>query len=272
MIDRLGFGCVALTGFATPGEALRLLNTAFDLGIRHFDTAPLYGQGYSERLVGEFLRGRRDRVTVATKFGMGPARPPNLPLPVALGLNVLRRRLAAGRPRKVETTKAPAASPTPASSRRIERPEIQAAFDASRRSLGVDHIDLYLLHEDVPAALSPDALAFLRDLRTAGQVRQIGLAASASRYQALEPADVEGWDLLQYEAGSMWPGSDGLLRRFPDQKHVFHSCLKGVTRQGDPNAAGRVLAERLAANPKGLVLFSSTRIDHLRANLGVLSR
>ncbi|MDQ0463109.1 aryl-alcohol dehydrogenase-like predicted oxidoreductase [Caulobacter ginsengisoli] len=269
MIDRLGFGCVALTSFATPGEAMRLLNTAYDLGIRHFDTAPIYGQGYSERLLGRFLRGRRDRVTVATKFGLTPPRTPNLPLAAALALNAVRRRLAR---RRAETPSAPAtAEPVEPDRRRIERSEIEAAFDASRRSLGIDHIDLYLLHEEVPAALTPQAFDYLQSLRASGKVRRLGLAAPATRYGALSPEDLEGWDVLQYEAGPAWPGSAGLIARFPAQQHIFHSCLKGVARDGDPQAAGRALAERLTANPQGLVLFSSTRPDHVRTNLRVLA-
>jgi aryl-alcohol dehydrogenase-like predicted oxidoreductase len=270
MIDRLGFGCVALTSAATPGEALRLLNTAFELGVRHFDTAPIYGQGYSERLLGQFLRGRRDQVTVATKFGMRPSRPPSLPIAAALALNALRRRLAA--PRRPAGTATPDSEP-PADppTRRIGREEIEADFDASRRSLGVDHIDLYLLHEETPAALTPEALDFLQELRAAGKARRIGLAASATRYLALSPADLQGWDALQYESGAMWPASEGLLERFPAQQHIFHSCLKGVPRSGDPGAAGRALAERLAANPHGMVLFSSTKPDHVRANLAAVA-
>ncbi len=276
MIDRLGFGCVALTSFDTPGQVSRVLNTAFDLGVRHFDTAPLYGQGYSERLLGEFLRGRRDKVTVATKFGMSPARPPRLPIPAALALNALRRRMAASRPRSAEAARPAAEPPVPepqvaAPPRRIERAEIEAAFDASRRSLGVDHVDLYLLHEEVPAALSPGALAFLLALRAAGKAKRIGLAASASRYRALSVADVQGWDVLQYEAGPMWPNSDVLLERFPAQQHIFHSCLKGVPRDGGPDAAGLVLRRQLERNPDGLVLFSSSKAEHIRANLAAVT-
>lgn len=49
---------------------MRLLDAAYDAGIRHFDVAPLYGQGEAAALFGEFPRGRRDKVTVTTKFGI----------------------------------------------------------------------------------------------------------------------------------------------------------------------------------------------------------
>jgi aryl-alcohol dehydrogenase-like predicted oxidoreductase len=53
-------------------ERLQLLECAYDAGIRHFDTAPYYGYGEAERVLGEFLRGKRDQVTITTKFGIQP--------------------------------------------------------------------------------------------------------------------------------------------------------------------------------------------------------
>jgi aryl-alcohol dehydrogenase-like predicted oxidoreductase len=266
MIERLGFGCVGLTTLATPKQAIRLLEVAFDLGVRHFDTAPIYGQGYSERLVGRFLSGRRAQVTLATKFGMRPPRPPSMPLGVAMGLNHFRRRLAA-RPRRAVPAPAPEAPPASAYVRTVQRAEIEADFEASRRALGVDRIDLYLFHEGTPEMLTDEALTYLLDLRASGQVGQIGLAAGASSYGDLTPESLSCWDVLQYEAGPTWPQSAGLLRKHPRQRHVFHSCLKGMPRDGDPGAAGRILRDQLAANPSGLVLFSSTSIEHVRTNL-----
>lgn len=268
MIERLGFGCVGLTTLATPTQAIRLLETAFDLGVRHFDTAPIYGQGYSEKLVGAFLSSRRAQITVATKFGMRPPRPPSMPIGLAMGLNHLRRRLTARSPRPASTAEAPPRAPFV---RVVERQQVQADFEASRRALGVDRVDLYLFHEGTPEMLTEEALTYLLDLRASGQVGQIGLAAGASSYAALRPQSLDQWDVLQYEAGPNWPQSVGLLQKHPRQRHVFHSCLKGVPRDGDPSAAGGILRAQLAANPKGLVLFSSTNIEHVRANLAAVS-
>ena len=69
---RLGFGGSGLMGGISERESLRLLETAFDAGIRHFDVAPAYGHGRAERCLGKFLQGKRDQVTVATKYGILP--------------------------------------------------------------------------------------------------------------------------------------------------------------------------------------------------------
>lgn len=274
VLDHLGFGCVALSTLASPRASRELLEGVFQLGLRHFDTAPIYGRGYSERLLGEFLRDKRDQVSVATKFGMPPARSPWLPSGVAMRLNALRRRLRRpARPSPAETAPpAPAPTPTQPPSRRIGRAELEASFDSSRRALGTDHVDLYLLHEEVPSALEPAALDFLLELEASNRVGRLGLAANGGRYLGLAPADLAPWGVLQYEFGPAWPAHAGLPQQFPTKTHIFHSCLRGVSRTAAAGTEpGRVLAGCLSANPSGRVLFSSTSLAHVRDNLRVLS-
>lgn len=71
MVDKLGFGGAALTSVGNLRGVLNLLDFSYDNGIRHFDTAPLYGQGYSEIIYGKFIKAKRDKITLATKFGFG---------------------------------------------------------------------------------------------------------------------------------------------------------------------------------------------------------
>jgi hypothetical protein len=265
-IDRLGFGCVAITTLPSRRAVRRLLEFAFDLGVRHFDTAPVYGRGYSEILLGEFLRGRRAKVSVATKFGLWPVARPTLPTWLALPLNAARRRLMRRGPA------VQGASPVvgyAGGGPLISRSDVAASFEASRRALGTEYIDLFLLHEALPARLGPGACDYLQRMKETGAIRQIGLAANGRSCLALDPSDVSGWDVLQYESGPAWPESSGLLVKFPTQTHIFHSCLKGVS--DDTAAPGRVLAERLAANPSGRVLFSSSRLQHIRSNVAAVS-
>src|ERR1700758_4585424 len=67
---RLGFGCGNLMGATGRCDSLKLLETAYDAGIRHFDVAPMYGYGEAESCLGEFLERHRGQITVATKFGI----------------------------------------------------------------------------------------------------------------------------------------------------------------------------------------------------------
>lgn len=72
--SNLAFGCAGLYREPDHSVRTRLLDVALHSGVQHFDTAPMYGFGLSERELGEFARGRRDKITIATKFGIEPNR------------------------------------------------------------------------------------------------------------------------------------------------------------------------------------------------------
>lgn len=142
----LALGCMNF-GRRTPrAESLRILERALEAGVRLLDTANVYTQGDSERIVGEALRGRRDAALVATKVGADRV---------------------GGRPEGLAPDR------------------IRAACDESRSRLGIDVIDLYYLHLPdplVPAAAQVDAVAGLLE---AGKILHWGLSNHAS-WQILE--------------------------------------------------------------------------------------
>src|SRR5215472_18734854 len=72
--SRLGFGCGSVMGRVGRAQSLKAIAAALDVGITHFDVARLYGYGEAEALLGETLRGRRDRVVIASKFGLTATR------------------------------------------------------------------------------------------------------------------------------------------------------------------------------------------------------
>src|SRR5215469_15174156 len=82
---RLGFGCGNLMGATNRRESLKLLESAFEAGIRHFDVAPMYGYGEAETCLGEFLQHHRGQITVTTKFGIAPPKKSTL---IKLGRSV----------------------------------------------------------------------------------------------------------------------------------------------------------------------------------------
>jgi hypothetical protein len=188
-----------------------------------------------------------------------------------LRLNALRRQLKPAR----RTPAGPLASPSFRPwVRRITRQEVEQSFHRSLRALGVDYIDLYLLHEAVPAYLAPDATDFVRELKACGRVRKIGVAAHGGNYAGLSDEDLEGWDVLQYEFGPRWPTHDCLRARFPGKQHILHSCLKSTLKAPpgtEARSPARVLCDCMRANPGGRVLFSSTRLEHVQQNLSLLS-
>ena len=119
-------------------DAVRQIQAAVDLGVTFFDTADNYGQGLSERILGEALRGRREGIVVATKFGEDPM--PDQEDPWSLDAGSVERKC-----------------------------------EASLRRLGVECLDLYLLHRrDYPLERAPALMAVLEDLVRVGKIRYYG--------------------------------------------------------------------------------------------------
>jgi aryl-alcohol dehydrogenase-like predicted oxidoreductase len=154
----LGLGCMGMSEFYGPtdqGEAIATIHRAIELGITMLDTADVYGPHTNEVLVGKAVRGRRDRVLVATKFGI--VRTPD---PAYRGLN--------GRPEYV-----------------------RASCDASLGRLGLETIDLYYQHRVDPATPIEETVGAMAELVAAGKVRYLGLSeaspATLRRAAAVHP-------------------------------------------------------------------------------------
>ena len=169
-ISKLGFGCAALLGRVGRRDSLLALGRAAEAGITFFDTARSYGYGESERLLGEFLRGRRLEAVVCTKFGIAAARPgwkqkvkplAQAAIGVFPGLRGFARRQAAGE----------IAAP------QFSVAALKASFETSLRELETDYVDLLLLHGATAAVLDQDdLLEALERLVEAGKVRMAGIS------------------------------------------------------------------------------------------------
>ena len=69
----IGLGCMGMSEFygeRDDAQSMRTLERAFELGVTHFDTSNVYGRGHNEQLLGRFLKGRRDNIVLASKFGV----------------------------------------------------------------------------------------------------------------------------------------------------------------------------------------------------------
>jgi aryl-alcohol dehydrogenase-like predicted oxidoreductase len=145
----IGLGCMGMSEWYGPTndeESQATIELALDMGLNFLDTADVYGNGHNETLLGRALKGVRQEVILATKFGF---------LPNEAGLN--------GRPEYVKQ-----------------------ACDASLARLGTDYIDLYYLHRIDPQVPLKETIGAMADLVSEGKVRYLGLSevSAASLKQA----------------------------------------------------------------------------------------
>lgn len=273
LTEKLGFGCVSLTTLPREREAIQLLETAFDNGIRLFDTAPVYGGGYSEKIVGNFLAGKRHKISITTKFGLQPKDRLNVPAWLALPMNYLKKNY-----KKNNTADSSFSASQPSANinayRKIDKPEIEHSFYKSLQSLKTDYIDNYLLHEGLPSFLTDEAIDFIIKLKEDGKVLRIGIAGGFGNL--MNEKDFSEWHILQYENGFFYP-SDTLLTKFPASLHIYHSVLKGIKSLQIKNTASGELAallllKGLKTNLDGKVLFSTTSRQNILQNINNIQK
>jgi aryl-alcohol dehydrogenase-like predicted oxidoreductase len=144
-VSRIGLGTMAMSGYyldprSSEAESIRTIQRALELGVTHFDTAEIYGPYANEELVGRALKGRRDDVVLATKFGFVSH--------------------AGGGPGVLDSSPA----------------NIRTAVEGSLKRLGTDRIDLYYQHRVDPDTPIEETVGALAELVSEGKVLHIGLS------------------------------------------------------------------------------------------------
>ncbi|MDQ1741249.1 MAG: hypothetical protein QOE53_2901, partial [Pseudonocardiales bacterium] len=160
-VSRIGLGAMTMAGTYTSegaldnAESIRTIHRAFELGVTHIDTAEIYGPFLSEEIVGEAVKGRRDQVKIATKFGLVSH--------------------AGGGPGVTDSTPA----------------NVKTAVEGSLKRLGTDHIDLLYQHRVDPNTPIEETAQAVAELIAEGKVLHFGLSEASPetirRAHAVQP-------------------------------------------------------------------------------------
>jgi len=202
-VSLAGLGCNNFGWRIDAAGTTAVINAAIDSGINLFDTADIYGGGQSEEYLGRALKGRRDQVLIATKFGMK-----------------MSEGKEGGKPGYVR----------------------QAVEDSLRR-LGTDYIDLYQMHQPDPSTPIADTLGALTDLVKAGKAREIGCSnfsamqiREAAKVQGARFVSVQNnYSLFHREPeAEVLPECERLGVAFLPYFPLANGLLTGKYRQGQP--------------------------------------
>jgi aryl-alcohol dehydrogenase-like predicted oxidoreductase len=284
-VSALGLGCMSMSSGYGPaadkGEMIKLIRTAHDRGVTHFDTAEAYGPFANEELVGEALQPIRDKVVIATKFGFD--------IDLATG----ERRGGTN-----------------------SRPEhIKQVADASLKRLRTDHIDLFYQHRVDPEVPIEDVAEAVKELIAQGKVNHFGLSEAGvqtvRRAHAVQPITA-----VQSEYSLFWRGPEtellptleelgigfvpfsplgagfltgkidentkfdptdfrNLVPRFSPEARKANMALvdlvKGVAKRKDATPAQVALAWLLAQKPWIVPIPGTTKQHRLEENLGAVN-
>jgi aryl-alcohol dehydrogenase-like predicted oxidoreductase len=255
--SRLGFGCSGLHHLWRRKLRQDLLAAAFDQGIRYFDTSPYYGHELAERELGRFAKHGRERIIIATKFGLQPdalmSRFPavmyaRLGIHAGLGKLSRRKRFSAAPKRDYSAAYA------------------RSSLERSLRSLAVDHVDILFLHEPQLRMLT-DAdhlVRILEMLKTEGKVRHVGLAGNARDCIDVARHHPALAEIMQVNAAQ----GNGELALLAAAHLPCHASFGHF--RGKPEPLPALLKDAVTANPRGVILFSTRRPDRLRQMVELL--
>lgn len=285
----LGLGCASLYGLPGKRDRRALLDAAYDLGIRHFDVAPMYGLGVAEAELGQFRRAHPD-ISIGTKFGIrltalgriaGAAQAP------------IRRVLQRSSSVKTKVKESGAGPADGGVGRLLYAPHDFSVASAKRglasslRALGADRIDYFLVHEPAGVLGShfDDLVEFLESERRRGSIGHWGPAGSVSvpdpdvaKLTARASVVQSPYDVLDgYHGPTPGSGQESITYGFlakalpvvqdaldgDPQFRTQCSELLGADLSNPSSIVTLLVRDALSRNPEGTVLFSTTKMANL---------
>lgn len=245
-VSRLIFGTASLFTVGTPKERKNLLFTAIDLGFTHFDTAPYYGFGLSERDLAPVLKSHPN-VSFTTKVGIYSPGGENQGNFSVLFRKVIGRIVP-----------------------KITQPTIDFSVSRAKRTLdeslkrtGRDTVDIYTLHEPQLKLLKIDEWQrWLEDCKSSGKVRQFGIDVTAEQLKPFLEDGIEIGKVIQL-ADSLDAKEADLLALFGRPMQITYGYESTVVRSKSSFSYAHMLSQSLKRNRDGAIIVGANLIRYL---------
>lgn len=280
-LPALGMGTSRLPHYFSKKHALRDMEYMYDEGILYFDTSPIYGYGWSEKILGQFIQGKRSKLIITTKAGLEPSQ---ILSRLSFQTQYVLRKTAKtlkSITRKNNTTGIPLG---------VERPKLEAAklmssLDKSLRRLKTDYVDFLLLHEStLEEANSPEAVSFFEKSITAGKIRFAGIGSSLDKLshgKSLHPIyslvqkpltlDHQQDQLNDYRIYNVHGLREmvNALKKTSKTSSLYEGILQQTGLDVTHEDSALMIAFAIAAEKAkyGIVLIASSKQEHLQHNI-----
>jgi aryl-alcohol dehydrogenase-like predicted oxidoreductase len=276
--SRIGFGTGGLLRIGSARARQSVLAAALSNGITHFDTAPIYGFGESERALGRFLRGQRARVTLTTKFGLRPSRLAAQLAPLQRAARTVIKQFPVLRQVAARNTGPLYSSPC------FSAAAIRDSLEASLRALRTDYVDFFLAHQASGESMpSQEAIGMLEDLRRAGKIRAFGVATEFEWLAPVLEARPQLGGVAQFDS-EVGSGNVAALRVEANRLIITYGFISraiaacrqrmcgalpadGVEHADEDTLGALLLRAAVIENARGIVLMQSRSASRIELNV-----
>ncbi|WP_433975804.1 aldo/keto reductase [Tunturiibacter lichenicola] len=286
----IGFGCSNLLGEKSRAEGSQLLEAAYASGITHFDVARVYNYGDAEVLVGEFQAGKRDKITLTTKFGLMPAgNVAKMKGPIQVVRSIMRSSSLVRRLVRRNVKKLTQAG-------KFDVLTAQSSLDTSLKSLKTDYIDFFLLHEAFADDCTPELFEFLNEAVKRGKIRAYGVGSNYAKMERIAKERPEFLPIAQFNSNLLENNLQSFQAIPPagTSMTITHGALSAAEAirnrlKADPSLATKwnnlvgfdltstpalymaLLQWSLSSNPGGGVIFRASTPERISSNLKFLA-
>ncbi len=282
--SQLGFGC-AFWASIREHDATRILDAAYDAGIRHFDVAPYYLNGAAEAYVGKFLSKYED-VSVATKYGLLPDSAYAFQIRL---MRILLKPIARSMRGRKNSPLHAKISTISRGKAKFSPEEMQLSLKRSSVLLNRPYIDMFLFHEPDVHDLSDERLLHsVHENVAEGRIGAVGVGGQSDRAVEVFRNHSHFCDVMQYDWNAfsgnlLFPGTFQVIywvtgRSFHEIYQMFLQDDDLVRRWSDvvgsdlhqpDNMRTLLFKAALLANSDGITLFYSSKVEHIYQNVAI---